>query len=291
MRPFLTVCLLVVVALCFACGASSVNSALDKARFNLDNCSPTNPSACDSAISGADTVLASEPNNVNAAMIKSSAQATNAGFILLDMLSDLANTSGDNQTEKFNFIRSAIGDTVSDTADLRASIVTLSGITPPTATDDFYKDFYFQMGFLQALEAFALPTLVAQPTETSVVTPASISSTDKDNVQDDFINADNNLIIGGIADSSSNGWDLVVAVRQNYCVLHNLAPAGTQGFTLGLLQDLILCQLCVDDDVVTRGVCTKQAADFTAADFVSGLVATCADFNFTACANPGPTEL
>ncbi len=272
-----------------ACGATSVNSNLDKARFALDQCKATNTAACTTALNDANNVLASEPNNTDAALIKSAALATSGGLDMLSLISSLAETGATNESQKFKLVYDAVIANVQDVDDLRTAITALTGITAPVATDTIYKDYYFQLGILRAIEAFSLPTVKAQASGTSAVTVANITQTHKDSVQDDFLNADKDLIKGGIADATVSGWDLVKAVRQNYCTLKNLMLPGTQGFNLALLQDLISCQLCID--VTDVSICAKPAANMVAADFLSGLVATCASFDFAACENAGETAL
>jgi hypothetical protein len=145
------------------------------------------------------------------------------------------------------------------------------------------------MGFLQTVEIFSRPTILAQPTAASAVTVNNITDTDKGYIYDDFIASDDNLIEAGITTTGS-GADLITVIRQNYCVLHNVTQPAVGGFTLAELRDLIKCQLCLGVD--NTAICDKPSENMTqaAGDFQSPAIATCATFNFTACNNPGPTS-
>lgn len=279
--------LLILTASC----ASSLEGELDEAMFALDNCSTTNTTPCTDAITAADTLLASDPTNVEVSLVKSSALATRGGIDLLDLMAELARTgvSGgfDNDTQKFRVIHDVVVGNVSSTTDIRSSITVLTGIAAPATTDAIYKTYYFQLGILQSIEAFVLPTITAQPTSTSTVTSTSVTATNRDNVEDDFVNADDNMITGGIT-SGKDGFELVEIARINYCVLKNIS--GAAGFTLAELQDLMSCQLCID--VTDVSICPKSSTAMTGAagDFQS-TIATCADFNFDACSGSTATAL
>jgi hypothetical protein len=278
-----------VVWLFSACAEQS----LDSARFAMDRCTTTNITPCTTAANEAQTILDSDPNNVDAALIKSAALATRGGIDILDILAELAKTgvSGglNNDTQKFKVIHNAVVSSVEDIADLRTAIETLTSFDASTidTTSEIYKDFYFQMGMLQTIEAFSLPTITAQPTAADVVDPAPIDATEKDPVLEDFLNADNNLGIAGLDDNGDTGFQLVTAIRQNYCILNNISGGGG-GFTTEELQDLMSCQLCIDE--TDASICPNTPAEMLGAngDFRS-TIATCADFNFTACDGAGNT--
>lgn len=264
------------------CGASTTNQSLDKAYFNLDNCSTSSTGPCDSAIAQADTVIAIDSNNSEARIIKSSALATRGGFNILNQLSQLTQASGTSFQTKFADMHTSVINTISNITDLRSAIDALPTSSAPTdTTNQRYNDYYFQLGILQAFEAFTQPTYLAQPTTDATVDVTQITS--KTDVQNDFLQAEPNLYQSGITGSTIKGWDIVKALRQNYCVLKNVS-AGT-GFQIEALRDLVKCQLCVS------GVhCDRAAADMILGRDLE-LVATCNTFDWTACNNaPQPTE-
>ena len=287
----INICALSLLLILTASCASSVEGDLDEAMFALDNCSTTSTTSCTEAITAADTLLASDPTNTEASLVKSSALATRGGIDLLDLMVELARTgvSGgfDNDTQKFRVIHDVIVGSISSTADLRSAITALTGVTAPATTDATYKSFYFQLGILQSIEAFVLPTATAQPTSTSAVTSTSVTTASRDSVEDDFVNADDNMITGGIT-SGKDGFELVEILRINYCVLKNIS--GAVGFTLAELQDLMSCQLCID--VTNVSICPKSSTAMTGAagDFQSAIT-TCADFVFAACSGSTATAL
>lgn len=284
--------LLVVLPFVLSCAATSTENDLDKARFALDNCSETSISDCETAVAEADKVLASDQYNIDASMIKASALATSAGIGLVSTMSDIADVTSGEEDEKFQTIHTAVVTTIQDIGNLRSAITALSDIPAanrPAATDPEHNDFFFQMGFLQTVEIFARPTILAQPAAASAVTVNNITDADKGYVYDDFVAADDNLIEGGVTADGSGG-DLITVIRQNYCVLHNISTPATGGFTVAELRDLITCQLCFG--VTDTTICNKPSEQMTqaAGDFQSPAVATCATFNFTACNNAGPTS-
>ncbi|MBI2342383.1 MAG: hypothetical protein HYU98_06605 [Deltaproteobacteria bacterium] len=266
---------------------------LDGARFAMDKCSTTNLTPCTTAANEAQTILDSEPNNADAALIKSAALATRGGIDILDILAELAKTgvSGgvDNDTQKFKIIHNAVVGSVQNITDLRTAIAALTSFDASTldTASEIYKDFYFQMGMLQTIEAFSLPTITAQPTAADAVDPTPIDATEKDPVLDDFLNADNNLGIAGLDSADDTGFQLVTAIRQNYCILNNISGGGG-GFTTEELQDLMSCQLCIDE--TDTSICPKSVDEMLGAngDFRS-TIASCADFNFTTCDGAGNT--
>jgi len=272
----------------FACGATSTNANLDKARFALDSCSTSNTGPCNTAASESLALLTGDPTNVQAAMLRSSALATIGGFDMLSLVSTISETATDDI--KFKSMHDTVLSTVTNVRELGNSIDTM---LPPIYTgtlaagSTYYESYHFQLGVLHAFNSFILPTMIAQPTATSPVTPTDIVATDKDEVHADFIAADDDLITSGITDPSVNGWDIVRTVRQNYCVLKNASGTAT-GFTLPILQDLMLCQLC--DGVTDTSICAKPASALTTPDFQSGTTTKCSDFNFSTCSNAGPTD-
>lgn len=253
----------IVVAALLACGcASSLNANTEKARFALDNAD------WDAAIAYANDALSSDPGDIDAALLLSSAYSGKAGLTVLSVASDLSGAdAGSNlfETIHTNFVAS-----VSSLDALRSSIESLTLTTMPDAENPYYTDLYFQRGLLDMIEGFVMPTLRAQPTIDGTITPADITAADATNVMEDFINADNDLINSGM-DATD---ELVVNIRKYYCVLEN-ASAGS-GFTRADLQDMVYCQLAADPTVVP------------AAGFQS--VANCAAFNFAACAAAGNTD-
>lgn len=287
--------LLVALPFVLSCAATSTENDLDKARFALDSCSDTSIADCETAAAEADKVQVNDPYNIDASMIESSALATAAGIGLITTMSDIAET-GTSEDEKFKTIHGVIVATIQDINDLRNAITAQSGIPAanrPAADDPEHNDFFFQMGFLQTVEIFARPTILAQPTATAAVTVNNITEADRGYMYDDFVAADDNLIDGGVA-ADGDGGDLIAAIRQNYCVLHNVTLPAADGFTLAELRDLIKCQLCIEDvdpETLVR-ICNKPSADMTqaAGDFQSPAIATCASFNFTACSGAGPTS-
>lgn len=279
--PFLVVFLLL------SC-ASGTNSTLESARFNLDKCTTSNPAACEAAESDAQKVLDDDADNVEAALVKASAVATQGNIDIIFMMARMSQTEEgtidgegiDQTTQKFKFIRGKLTGDV-DIERLRDAVVSLSSITAPEETDDNYKEYFFQLGLLQMLEAFITPSVLAQPTDTSEASVEDTESITDDvaaYVLEDFIDGDNNFNEGGIVDSDNIGWDLVTMIRNNYCAAKNVNPAN-DGFSTEELRALMRCQLVANPEDLTGA----------AGDFPGTAIATCDDFDYTGCDNTNTT--
>lgn len=242
--------------------ASSLDSALDAARSALD--------AGDyaTAITQAQAALAAVPGDFDATMALSVAQAGRAGVNLLDLTQQLTDSDASNTFSGVHgvFLNTFYDDTATadldGLTDLRAAIVTLTGFSGVASlTSDELAEYSYQLGILQAVELFSMPTILAQPTATATVDTSDIATADLTNILADFIAVDNNLIAGGIGSTN----DLITTIQRNYCALADIS-AGS-GFTLGELRALTACQLSDNPDSLAAGD-------------LDGAVANCAAFDF-----------
>lgn len=251
-----TRCLVVTALFGIAGCGTPFATSLEEARFALDS------GDFSTAVTKASTAVSESPNDFQATMVLSSAYSGRAGIDLLELAINLTDVS--KEDEIFKDIHAALVSTIGATglADMRQAILTLTNFAGTFPATDDEKDYRFQLGILQTIESFALPTIKAKPTTTSSITLASVEANDRTVSESDFIAADNNLILSGLEASNQ----LVIAVRKNYCVLKNRSAA--TGYTLPELQDLILCQLSAN-----------PAAERT---FLSG-IALCTAFDITNC--------
>lgn len=240
--------------------ASSLNKYTEECLFNLD------VQQYAAAVNNCLKAVAANANDEEAAMYLSSAYAGRGGVDILSLEKDLAEES--KEETAFKDIHDALvsGIGVDGLPDLRLSISTLTGFGPtPVDTENFYG----QLGLLESIEAFALPSLTAQPEAGGAIDVNLITPDIKDSTQTDFIDSDDYLV-------DQAGWSsdhqLVKALRKNYCVLKNIT--GGPGFTLAVLRDQVLCQLSDD------------RTSLTAADFQSGITA-CSAFNYSDLVCPG----
>ncbi|MBI4212229.1 MAG: hypothetical protein HY540_06280 [Deltaproteobacteria bacterium] len=263
----------------FAC-ASSSKELLEQARFALDN------SDFSTAVTEAKSVLDANTTDLEAALVLSSAYAGRGGIDILSIADDLATT--DKADDLFDAIHDALASNITETTgldDLREAIVTLDTTLTqaPDATHPLYKEYQFQLGLLEAIEALSLPSLKAQPTADGTVTVSDIAQADYAIVQTDFSRADNHLINGDLKTDNA----LVTAIRKNFCVLKASATGAspsapgfsgnlaTTGFSLVSLRDLNNCELQTDRSSITT--------------FETSGIATCTDFNFSVCSAAGNT--
>lgn len=247
------------VALTMGCGAAS-DTALDEITEALG--SAATAADYDPIVTKAKSAFDADLTNMELALVLSSAYAGRAGIDYLNLVEALSDVSKD--TTAFKEIHGIFVKTITSAGleDLRLAITTLSGFsgTVPTGT----KRFYDQLGTFQTVEVFSLGTLRAKPTTDSTTTIANITAADRASTQSDFIEADNNLILGG----SKSDNAVVQTLRKNYCALSQ--RSGGEGFTREELQDIVSCQL------------SSTPASLTT--FQSASITSCASFDFTQCA-------
>lgn len=249
--------LCVAAFLSMACGRQ-FDKLLEEAQFALDSQDYA------TAITKATEALVATPNDFEATMVLSAAYSGRAGVNLLDLAKKL--TESGIEDEAFNAVHDLLAASLTSTGltDLRSAVTTLSGFAGTVGSQTRYT---FQLGMLQAIEGYALPSLTAQPTVAGTITATSVTSAQKDIVQADLIAADNNLITSGIGADNQ----LVTTVRKSYCVIKERS-AGS-GFSQAELQDRVRCEL--DDNRANLRTANG--------DFQSATVTTCDDFNFTTC--------
>lgn len=255
--------------LTLGCG-SALNKDLDDARKAL------NDGNYSTAISAATSATQADSTNLEAYLLLCSGYAGQAGVDLLAITQQLTDSSTSDQA--FDLVHDTLLTTMTSQgcaigtclADLHLAITTLTtSFTGTVGTYDAYlqKQYYFQLGILQYIQALGLPTLVAQPTTSGTITPTDITAANNVTVQNDFISGYANLTNTSTGIATDN--TLATTLSQNYCVLKNSSvTAGTaSGINLGVLRDQALCQLSPDSTtVVTTTVANCAALSFAACD-------------------------
>lgn len=250
------------------CG-SAVNKDIDDANKAL------NEGNWAKAISAATAATAADPSNLEAFLLLCSGYAGQAGVDLLEITKELSNTTTSDTA--FDLVHDTLLTTMTANgcaigtclADLNTAITTLTAsFTGNVANYDasLRKQYYFQLGILQYINALGLPTLTAQPTASGTITPTDVTLAITTTTQNNFINGYANLTDASTGIPTTNA--LVTTLSKNYCVLKNSSvTAGTaSGINLGVLRDLTLCQLTP----------TPATAAVTT-------VANCAALSFTPC--------
>lgn len=258
-----------VALLTFACGRQ-LDNLVEEARFALDSGDNA------TAITKAEEALVIDPNDFDAALIRSAGYAGRAGVDLFKIAKEITKSGAED--EVFNLIHDTLVAALCTTScaqglsDLRAAVTALTGFTGAIKRA---KEYRFQLGILQTIEAFGRPSITAQPTLAGAITATSItgstatSGSDAQIVRDDLVAADTNLLAADIASDNV----LITNIQKSYCVLKNRSADATSGetFTTAELQDRVRCEL--DDN----------RASLVAANFQSPTVTTCNDFNFSTC--------
>lgn len=252
--------------LVISCG-SAVDKDLDDARKAL------NDGNWSKAISSATAATTAEPTNLEAFLLLCAGYSGQAGVNLLELTKQLTDTT--NSSTAFDFVHDTLFTTMTSQgcavgtclSDLNNAITTLTGFTGTLASSPTYlqEQYYFQLGILQYIQALGLPTLSAQPSASGTVTVSDVTPTITTTTQADLITGYTNITNSTTGITSTNA--LANTMAQNYWVLRNAAVGVgvASGFSQGVLQDLVLCQLSGASSTTTT-------------------VANCAVFNFsTAC--------
>lgn len=271
MLPFLKwfPLLLLLASMAMPACSNSDEATVEEAKYALDS------EDWDESISLAMSVLNSDPSNVRAALVASSAYAGRGGFRILDLLIPIS------QDIKSRDLFGAIYDVLIERGsvnvnDIRQAIrVILENVSPePEVDNKNFVDYHFQYGILMVLEHYALPSFTARPVKDGPIDVNAITAEIKDIVQNDMILFDEALVDAGLAEDD----EIIENNRQTYCVLQR-ASTTSDGFDLEVLRDLVLCQLSPED-----------GAELTAADFQSSIT-SCDDFAYDACTDQPDTTL
>lgn len=264
-----------ITTVCTSC-ASSLDKNLDDTRKAL------NDGDWATAITKATAATQDDSSNLEAFLLLCGGYSGQAGVKLLELTKQLTDTS--TSGDAFDFVHDTLFNTMTTQCTISSCLQDLNNaITTLTTTftgnvanyETFLQEqYYFQLGILQFIRALGGPTLVAQPSLDGAITQTDVTAALTTTAQNDFINAYTNLTnaVTGIAADNA----LVTALVQNYWTLKNAALGVNvnSGFSQGVLQDQVLCQLSPN-----------------AATAAPSTVASCATFDFTkACNNKAPAE-
>ncbi|MDO8644763.1 MAG: hypothetical protein Q7S00_07370 [bacterium] len=250
-KKFLQPVLVVLFILTAASCANDNDLLMEEARFLVDSCQPSVAATlpnCTSAIAKVDQIQLTDPTNLDAAGLESSAYLARAGFTALGLSSNLSGLNGDSAedfAEFLDYIDTVEVENGSEIVlgDLRSSVTAVSGVlgvdgssVTPGETNHWAL---YQLGMLQAVDAFIRPVKLAG-TGAADVSTTTIDATVATTVKEDFVNADNNITASGTTDT-----DILNPVRKNYCRCSLQTPSGgaTAGFTAACLRDLMRCTL------------------------------------------------
>lgn len=276
-RKCLTLAVATGLAMVWACGG--ISGLIEQANFALDNCNPTDETTepnCQTAVNTAEEVLTGDSTNVPAALAASSGYLGLGHLDFLTLVADLADLQN-SDTEDFEQFRDFISgpdgyettegvaidiggtsdqpDSIQSAKDAFAGLMAASTTTldvpsenldaDGAATDDNIKRAAFQLGAIQAIDAFVRPVKLSGDAVGDIT--ANIDADVATAVENDFLSADNNMILGGATEEESG--DLLSAVRENYCRCSRQEPlGGIAGFTPECLRDLMRCELYVDPE-------------------------------------------
>ena len=216
--------------------ADSIDSHIDAARFALDRCNPgdsATSSDCTAGITNAEAAINDDATNLEAYTLASSGYFGRAQLDLLDLVQTFSELQ-DSTEDDYVVIADVATIPEANLPDLASSESVLSA-SPAT----FNNHAYFQLGMIEALEAFILP--ISRTKSTGGTAPLLITADDRTRVENDYLNGDNNLASGGV--ESSN--DVVQNLRENFCRLkiQTVGDEPGQAFSLVQLQDQIGCVL------------------------------------------------
>ncbi len=241
MKNFKVFIMTAVCAFSFAC-ASSQSSNLESARVALDN------GDYDKAVEKANEVLAEDAQNVDATRIKGSALFALGEFSFLGLAADVIDIDSDS-VDAFRDMADAFPD-IGDHEKINLAVNAFDALEFTPITDEL-KDAAYDLGLMQAIGQFAIPSYVTEYVESGVADPSLITQDDVNLVLEYLIAFDDNLETSGI----SSDEDYIREVRHTLCVLKDITAE--DGFTLGEYRAYIGCQLDEDHTIDT----TEYSAD------------------------------
>jgi hypothetical protein len=260
---FLIVLLLYPV-ICLGC-ASSAQEDLEIARFALDS------GDWDTAIEHASAVLSEDSSDVDASLLLASAYAGKSGIEVVDVFSRLADYA--HRKSMYRNVHDALtahGQKTYNPIYIRRGILALTEVLRPLPgeNNELFMDHLFKTSLLYMVEAFATPSMVSQPTRHGEIDTSKITDEIKDDVENDFLRADEMFLKYGFKESD----DPVKQIRYTRCQLQE-ASGTTGGFEKPALQDMVLCQLSDDPDSLSKDN----------GDLKSPNITVCKDFEFEEC--------
>ncbi len=252
--------LTVTLSLMASCGGTQAD--IEAARFLLDQCNATIEATlpnCTAASVKLTAVLAADPTNQEAATLLSSAQLGLAGLDFLSIAQTLTENTDDTYAQFRTLatdIETDIGREIDIDAFEEALPPLITALTDVTATED-NENVFFQLGILQAVDAFLRPVKIAG-TDAADITATTFDDIIVD-LRTNFVNADNNLVDGGVTDN-----DILEPVRENFC-----RCSLNGGLTAACLRDLMRCELnpdLEDGDADNIGIEQDYNEDATTTD-------------------------
>lgn len=274
---------LLLMVFVFPAGCNVTASLIETARFLMDQCDPAEaPSAdesdaCSQAAAKTEIVLDDDATNLEAATLNSSAHLGLAGLEFLDIAEQLTDLQeSDNSGNDFSQFQDLVA-TIEETRAINLDELTLAqerlliALTGVDAAPSNESDF-FQLGLLQAVDAFIRPAKLAGDNAANADTAITEAVTII--VEANFIAADNNLVLGGTTDT-----DVLGPIRNNYCFC-KINAGGFGGFDTTCLRDLMKCELA--------GAAATPSQDYDASGTPNALDCTTllstAAAGFSACA-------
>lgn len=239
---------------------SKTTSLVDEVKSLLDR---SDAAAIAAAPTKADDLVTQEDTPTNR-LLATSAYTRRSTIDLLGLVGDFADLTGNTTVSDFKQIACIVqmSDPTNNLADLRLAVTRLDDIDDTTLALDANKEAEFQLGMLQGVEAFVLPTnrgaqasagtsastCAASTFTVTTTTLSDITEDDRVNVQNDFVSSDDHLRASGLA----NDDEILQALFENYCRLKS-ASAGA-GFTREELRAFVGCELASDSFAALTGV-------------------------------------
>ena len=219
---------------------STEQTLLDELKFALDRCNPSDTATletfCKTAVEKGEALILADPSDENAQILLSSAYFGRSGLDFLELLETFANLI-DSDVDDFLEIRNAIASIGVNLGHLESSITTLTTFLAanPAIAATGHEDLFRQLGLMRALDAFIRPVQLAGAQAADVATQLADGSASFSRIQNDFLNADDDLTETEIDDS-----EILSPIRLNYCLCKRQALTG---FNASCLRDLMRCEL------------------------------------------------
>ena len=258
---------ILILSLCLAQCASSVDKNVEDAKFALDN------DDFSAAISAADAALNEDPANAKAARILAAAYMGRGGFNMHDIavkLLDLQDLTDSNYT-----VLAPVMPDDGDLNDMRLAITTLQGLeglefaSLPTGGDvletDDLKDAAYDLGLIQMTFHYAVAiynsNYKSDPDNYDVSLLDADDSdgfNDLEEAQQALVQFDNYLIAAGFDPADDTG-SFIDEVRQTHCLMQGISS--DVGYSLATFQALVQCDLSEDSASETPSAIDPEFTD------------------------------
>ncbi|MBI2068465.1 MAG: hypothetical protein HYW02_02585 [Deltaproteobacteria bacterium] len=281
------VLLLLPLLIILSCTIPSDEADLEEARFDADRCNPSDSATtafCQNVIDKTRAVLAADPTNIEAGELCASAYMGLSGIDILQFIEKLVEVQNETEAD-FKSFRTLVDKVEAankreiNLDELRNGITCLANVVAnKLGVTDLEQAGLFLLGTLRSIETFVRPVKLISFETDGTINADEIDDDDAAILEDNFINADNEISAGGTTDATT-----LSAMREGYC----RCTKSRFGYSAACIRDMMRCEVSTKDNEDTEqdydadGVTTGDRDDDCDALVNPPGVAACKDTNTT----------